>query len=875
MKPERWKRVDALLSAALELNWEQRAAFLAQECAGDEELQRHVQALLKAHQAASSFLETPPSDAAGALAQNHPARSLDDTTVSANLGSSHAFVGRVLSHYRLEQLLGTGGMGLVYRATDLKLGRAVAIKLLSRHLAADEKAKARFLREARAASALDNPNIGVIYEIGEQDNELFIAMALYEGETLKQRLERGAVPLEQGIQLLRELAFGLEAAHGAGIVHRDIKPANVMLTKAGGVKILDFGLAKFASDTAAQTMTQTGQAVGTLLYMSPEQLKGESVDSRTDLWALGIVAYELFSGVCPFKADSHAATAARILNDEPASLAATPGVPDWLADLVAKLLRKNPAGRLQSATDLLNRLNDLSAEGKTPPCGRPALTKATRRSYLLRTLLLAAVALVVSSIVLVGNWRRWFGSGGPPAIRAVAVLPLTNLSGDPGQEYLADGITEELITDLAKISALKVISRTSMMHYKGANKTLPQIARELNVEAVVEGSVQRVGQRIKINAQLIRAATDEHLWAERYERDSQDVLRMEELAAKDIANAIKVNLTPEEKARLASAPRVNPEAHEAYLKGRFHWTKRTDSEGRKAIEYFQRAVEKDPNYALPYDGLADSYLMLAEYSSLPSSDARQKAEQAVTKALQLDPLLAEAHATLANIRDAFDWDWAVAEDEYKRSIELNPSYAEGHAWYSIHLAEMGRTERALAEGRKAQELDPLSPRANIVACWQYYFARQYEEAIAQARKAFELDPNFMPAYWCSGVAHERKREFGEAIAELERAVTLSEGSTMLQSWLALAYAHSGRSDLALKILNQLKELSRRQYVAPHHFAEIYTGLGKLDDAFKWWTKARDEHAFDFLIHLRAWPSNDALRSDPRYGELLRSMRVPQ
>jgi len=864
MTTERWRRVDVLFSAALARERDQRAAFLAQECKEDDELRKQVEALLAAHEAASN-LESGPTNLAAAQAD--PAQ-----TIGSQVISRRDFSGRVLSHYRLEELLGKGGMGVVYRATDLKLGRAVAVKLLPPHLVTDESAKARFLREARTASALDHSNIGTIHDVGEDGEELFIVMALYQGETLKQRLEEGPLRAGEGIEVLRQIGRGLDAAHRAGIVHRDIKPANVMITQEGGIKILDFGLAKLASD--AQALTQSGQLLGTLLYMSPEQVKGEPVDARTDLWALGALAYEVFSGVCPFKADSSLATATRILFEQPPSLATVCGIPMKLAELVSQLLQKNRSDRLQSAADFLARLDDVLVAEKGSSRTRAQFAPAGSRKYRLLGVAMGVAVATAAVAALVRNWNR-LTSANPAMIRSLAVLPLANLSGDAAQEYLADGMTEELIAQLAKLGSLKVISRTSAMHYKGTNKTLPQVARELGVDAVLEGSVQRSGEQIRITTQLIRAATDQHLWAESYQRELRDVVAIEEQVARDVANAIKLRLTPREEGLLASARPVNPMAHEAYLKGRFHFAKRTEHDLRKAIEYFHEGIERDPNYALPYDGLADSYMLLAEYSSLPASEARAKAEPAVMKALELDPLLAEAHATLGNIRDVFDWDWRAAENAFKRSLELNPSYVEGRDWYSIFLAEMGRTDEALAQAKKAQELDPLSPRATTTVCWQYYFSRRYHEAIEQAHKALELDANSMPAYWCSGVSRERNGQFNEAVAELQRAVALSGSSTNLESWLGLAYARMGQRDKALELLHHLDEISKRQYVAPHHYATIYTGLGDLDQAFRWWTKARDENAYDFLIYLRGWPGvNDALRSDPRYAQLLRSMSVP-
>src|SRR5262249_15598051 len=469
-------------------------------------------------QSANSSGDGAPTSTATAL------RDSSDATKAETLSGQTAvaadrFTGRVLSHYRLEERLGAGGMGVLFRATDLKLGRAVAIKLLARHLVSDGSAEARFIREARAASALDHPNIGTIYEIGEDDGELFIAMALYEGETLKQRLDNGRLTVDEALTILPQVLLGLDAAHGAGIVHRDIKPANILVTSKGTVKILDFGLAKLTSESQATAVTQTGETMGTVLYMSPEQLRGAAVDGRSDLWSFGVVAYELLAGVSPFQADSGAATVGRILSEEPPALASIPGGPDWLAELVTQLLRKLPADRVQSASEVLARLGRPSS---------PIRSRTKRRRAPLALASIALVALLASLAGLnLGGWRdRLFAKSGAADIRSLVVLPMSNLSGDSQHDYFADGITDALISNLGKIGSLRVTSRTSAMQYKGTHKALPEIARELNVDAVVEGAVLRSGNRVRVTAQLIRTEPEKQLWTQTYDRDLQDVLAL-------------------------------------------------------------------------------------------------------------------------------------------------------------------------------------------------------------------------------------------------------------------------------------------------------------------------------------------------------------
>src|SRR5215467_6998256 len=532
MTPERFRRVEQLVSLALQRAANERAEFIREACAGEEDLRVEVESLLASHGKEDGYLAEAPTILAAQLLAESKSLAVDP------------FVGRVLSHYRLDERLGAGGMGVLYRATDLKLGRAVAIKLLARHLVSDETAKARFVREARAASALDHPNIATIHEIGEEDGELFIAMALYEGETLKQRLEKGRLDVKEALEVLRQVALGLEAAHRAGIVHRDIKPANVLITSTGTVKILDFGVAKLVSDSQAQTMTQAGQAMGTMLYMSPEQLRGELVDARNDLWSLGVLAYEVLAGVSPFETDSSAATVARILHEEPPSLAAVPGVPDWLAQLVSQLLRKNPAERPQTASEVLRRLGagetarSLTVE-RAPGAERSGSLVGTFTSRGIRlALLLVGIGVLAAApglgwyFFLRSDTRNVARRDSEPARasepKSVAVLPFVNMSGDKENEYFSDGMTEELINALANVEGLRVASRTSAFAFKGKDIDIRQIGEKLNVGTVLEGSVRREGNTMRVTAQLIQVSDGYHLWSKSYDRELKSVFALEE-----------------------------------------------------------------------------------------------------------------------------------------------------------------------------------------------------------------------------------------------------------------------------------------------------------------------------------------------------------
>jgi serine/threonine-protein kinase len=788
----------------------------------------------------------------------------------ASLGGS--IIGRTLGHYRVLEQIGAGGMGVVYRARDERLERDIALKVLPPGTLTDDSARKRFRQEALSLSRLNHPNIATAHDFDTQEGIDFLVTELVPGMTLDARLVAGHLPETEVIQIGLQMAAGLEAAHHEGMTHRDLKPGNLRLTPEGRLKILDFGLAKRvdprAQGTVTQSMSEPGGAAGTLAYMAPEQLRGEEVDARSDIWAAGVVLYELATGRRPFEGKTNTALADNIFH-APARppQAAQPKVSPRLADVVLKCLEKDAENRYQSAKELavdLRRLN-----------GLPSVAPVVPTTARWRAALVGAIGVLVLLGLLwglnLGGVRGWLlGPPAAPNIRSLAVLPLENLSRDPDQDYFADGMTEELIADLSQISALRVISRTSVMQYKNVRKSLRDIGKELNVDAVVEGSVERSGGRVRISAQLIHAPTDTHLWAKSYERDLGDVLALQDEVAGAIAHEIRIKLTPSEQARLATPRAINPEAHETYLRGLYHIGKRNEKDLEKSIAYFQQAIQQDPNYALAYAGLADSYALRGSflYMALPPREVMPKSKSAALRALQIDDSLGEVHATLAYIEMIYDWNWVKSEEDFKRSIEINPNYAQAHHWYALHLAAMGREDESVAEMKRAQELDPLSLIINTNVGWVLYFAGRYDAAVEQLRKALELDPDFFVAHWELGLAYDQEGMNEEARSEFQKARMFSPSNPVILASLGEADAGSGRRNEAREILNQLTQLSKQQFVSPYVIAVLNVALGANDEAFQWLERAYEQRDNN-LILLKVDPRLRTIRSDPRFQDLLR------
>ncbi|HUE81829.1 MAG TPA: protein kinase [Pyrinomonadaceae bacterium] len=873
MKPENWEQVERLYHDALERESESRAAFLDEASEGNEELRREVAALLAYDEKAASFIEAPALDvAAKALASDPKAAEQLESLVAS-------VVAHQIGTYRLLSTLGAGGMGEVHLAFDTRLERKVALKLLSVDLTTDDERVRRFRQEALTASALNHPNIITVYEIGEWEDRAFIATEYVEGVTLRTRMRGRRLPLTGAVDIALQIAGALAAAHRHGIVHRDIKPENVMVRPDGLVKVLDFGIAKYAESARTRESkqswirTETGVVMGTTAYMSPEQARGQEVDARTDIWSLGVILYEMVTRRLPFAGKTPTDRVAAILEREPEPISKLRrGIPAELERIVNRALAKNRNERYAQAADLAADLRKLRAalgEERPPRFALPVPARILPALSRPRaTVALAALSLMIIALTVAGlvYSRRDTGS---TAVNSLAILPLVNVSGSAETEYLSDGITESLINDLSQLSSLRVLARSTVFRYKGRDADPLKVGRELGVEAVLTGRVEQRGDTLVVQADLVKVVDGSQLWGGRFNRRQSDVLAVQEEVSREIAGKLRPRLSGEEQRRLTKHHTENAEAYQLYLNGRFYWEKRTPEGLNRAIEYFREAIARDPNYALAYAGLADSYALLGVFH-LPPGETFPKAREAALNALRIDDTLAEAHAALGHIKQQYEYDWAGAEREYKRAIELNPNYANAHHFYALYLTMMGRFDEGLAEIRRAQELEPFSLfiHANVGAVLSQ--ARGYDEAISHLKKVLEMNPNFDHARSLLGFAYRQKGMYEEAISEYKkRAVPVSGGSG---GELGLAYALSGRRNEALKELDKLQELSKQRYVAPYNRAIIYAGLGDKDNALQWLERAYEDRSTR-LVWIRLDPGLDKLRSEPRFAELLRRMNL--
>jgi serine/threonine-protein kinase len=815
-------------------------------------------------------------------------------------------------------------MGEVYLAQDTALGRKVALKLLPAHFTGDAARLRRFEQEARAASALNHPNIVTIYEIGHADSVSFIAAEFVEGEPLSELLARGPLGLLEAVGVASQVAGALAAAHAKGIVHRDIKPENIMVLKEsysphGGrhVKVLDFGVAKLLeqpADSEATTRmlvkTDRGVIVGTTPYMSPEQARGLEVDGRTDIWSLGVVLYEMIEGRPPFEGETTSDVIAAILKTEPLPLTRYgPDVPAELERIVTKALRKDKEERYQAAKDLGLDLESLkqrlefeaeleragTQEGRDTEAGRAAAggaaTVGTARPAAARTgaagdihttsraeyfvgeikrhkratlLILAAIVAAITTVAYFA-YSRYFATSGRAGIRSIAVLPFANESGNPDAEYLSDGVSESLINSLSQLPGVKVIARSSSFRYKGKDADPQEVANALGVEAILTGRVVQRGDNILISVEMVDARDRTQMWGEQYNRKASDLLAVQSEISREIAEAMRLRLTAGERQQLAKRETVNPQAYELLLKGRFYWSKGGTENNNKAVEYFQQAIAVDPNYALAYAELSYGYDILVSVSELDPKEFRPKAEAAAYRALELDDSLPEAHLALASNKLSA-WDWAVAEREYKRAIELNPNLARAHSAYSLYLSIWGRHDEAIAEAKRARELDPISLPANALLGYAYGFARRTDLAIEAYKKGLELNQNSPILHVHLGYAYAAKGQYPEAIAAFQEGIKLGDTSPDTQIYLGAAYAHAGEREKARAILKRLE--TGKEYVSPGALADLYAALGEREQALAALERAYAAHDAQ-LLFLRVDPHLDPLRPDPRFQDLMR------
>ena len=777
-------------------------------------------------------------------------------------------IGQTISHYRILEQLGTGGMGVVYKAHDSRLDRLLALKLLTEQLAQQPQALERFRREARAASALNHPGICTIYDIGEEDGRAFIAMEFIDGETLREFIHGKPLPVTEILNLGIQIAEALDAAHARGIIHRDIKPANIFVTRRGQAKVLDFGLAKLvpkgiadlnadSSGSSSGAASIVGVITGTPSYMSPEQIRGDDLDRRTDIFSLGAVVYEMAAGQQAFDGGTGGVIIEAILTRTPVSpRTVNPNIPPRLEAIINKALHKNRDERYQHAAGMLADLQRLKRDIELGRAGAEADETSVAP---------ASTGKPKSSSLRSERPSRAIGS--------IAVLPFVNASRDPEHEYLSDGITGSLINNLASVPKLRVMAQSTVFRYKGREIDPQAAGRDLNVRAVLAGRMMQSGGSLRIGAELVDVATGSRLWGAQFDRKMGDIFAIQDEISSEISEKLRLQLTAPEKKRLTRRHTEDPEAYQLYLKGRHHWNRWTEEGFNKAIDYFQQAVEQDPAYALAYTGLAESYVLLGWNSYLPPKDAFPKGKAAALTALKLDKDLGEAYTPLAAALWLYDWDWQEAQSAFQRSLELSPAYPTGNHWHAEYVMTMGRNEEAIAKMKESQTLDPLSLIISVAIGWALYHGRRYDDAIAQLLRTVELDPNYPVTHWILGLVYRKTGLHDLAITEGENGVRLSGGSPLLYAALAQSYGKAGRTNDAKQILNDLAKLANQKYVAPHFFAGIHIGLGEYDRAIDYLEKSFEEHSH-WLIYLHLDPSMDELRAHPRFQALLRRIGLP-
>ena len=767
-------------------------------------------------------------------------------------------IGSTILHYKILEKLGEGGMGVVYKAEDTKLKREVAIKFLPHHISANEEERQRFEIEAQAAASLNHPNISTIYSIEDSDSKVFIVMEFIDGVELRDKIKTGSVPIDEAISIAVQIGEGLQAAHKKGIVHRDIKSGNIMITNDGKVKIMDFGLAKMRGGTQ---LTKVGSTVGTAAYMSPEQSRGDEVDSGADIWSFGVVLYEMLTGKMPFKGDYDQAIIYSILNDEPEPVNE---IDEGLKHIISKSLAKNPDERYQTAGEIADELRTISEGGTVK---REA--KQSKLPWMIAGTIVILIAAVLYFFMPSSNNVE---EKDKAVVKTIAVLPFTNLSTDPDQEYFADGMAEEIINSLVQIPGLKVSSRTSSFRFKGKKIDIQTIGDELGVGTVLEGSVRKSGNRLRITAQLINVSDGFNLWSNSYERELTDIFQIQDDLSASIVKALQLSLTSDQINSLNTRKITNIEAYNLYLKGRYYWNKRSAEGINKSMEYFQQAIDEDSTYAPAYAGLGDSYLMLGVYGRRRPNESISIAKSFIEKAVRLNNKLAEAYATLGDINIHYDWNLDAAESNLKKAIELNPQYASAYHWYSEVLVLRGEFEKAYKQSQNALEIDPYSLIINAQLGEHYQRGKEYKKAIDQLQKTIEYDSTFAYAYYVLGIVYVALKDFNRAVYNLRKANSLALGDTRILSALGFAEDFNGNNDEALHIKNELFERLGHQYVSSYDLAVITLGFGDEEQALKYLNQAYNEHG-PWMPFLALSPLFDPLEKYPEFHTIIKKIGI--
>ena len=781
-------------------------------------------------------------------------------------------IGETILHYKIIEKLGEGGMGIVYRAEDTKLKRQVAIKFLPHHISANEEERKRFEIEAQAAAALNHPNIATIHAIEESGNDTFIVMEYIEGVELKDKIKLSSISIEESINIAIQIAEGIEAAHKKGIVHRDIKSQNIMITDDGKVKIMDFGLAKVRGETQ---LTKIGSTIGTAAYMSPEQAQGEEADSRSDIFSFGVVLYEMLTTRLPFNAEHQAALIYSVINEDPLPVARfNDKVSPDLERIVFKALAKDKEERYQHVDDLIA---DLRKERKNIEYAKAehinmrfsaSQVKSKQKNDFRRYYIPAAILILLA---VVAAYFIFFEKG--PEIKSIAVLPFSITSSDSSAEILSDGITEGIINDISTIPSLTIMSWTSVSHYSSEQPDVREVGKKLNVAAVLVGRIIQHGNSYDISVELVDAVNERHLWGAQYNKQADAIYTLQGELSKAISDQLQVKLTGEEEQRLIKNNTENSESYSLYLKGLYFLNKRTRDAIMKGIDYFNQSLENDPNYALAYAGISQGYGLLAGNYYISPEEGYPKEREAAKYALKLDDNLAEAHASLADVFNCYDWNWKGTNREYRKALELNPNYATAHHWYAMALATQGLFDEAIREIKRAQQLDPLSIRINQNVGYIYYQSRQYDKAIIQMKKAIEIDSTFPYGNSNLGDCYFMTKQYDNAYNAYQTEVRVTGDSTNI-FLLACVDAVTGKRKEALALYNKLKEISTRKFVPTSYFVFIEIYLGNKDKAFALLQKAVEEKD-PYMINLKVEPKFDPMRSDPRFANILREVHLAQ